>query len=107
MADVSKRLLKGVLDTATTNNYTVPQNKYTIFKSITVSNTSSSVDLFLTIRLAGISIISGHKIKANDTLHIPYLDQIMHAGDSLNIYASVVSGTLSGCYYISGREVDV
>ncbi|MBT2761795.1 hypothetical protein [Paenibacillus sp. ISL-20] len=98
MADVAKRLGKGTVSNALVIAYTVPSGTTTMIKAVTLCNTSSTNVLF-TLILAGLNVINAHTIKANDTITIPFLDQVLHSGETIEI----ASGSLN--YYISGKEV--
>ena len=103
MADVSKRLAQGTATTTTGQAvYTVPTGKKTFIKAMTFCNPGTQ-DIQFSVFIANTYIILGHKIKAFDTIIIPYLDQIIEAGEPIAITTS--QGNLY--YYISGREVDV
>lgn len=104
MADVSKRLGKGTFGTASTTVYTVPTNPANtaaFIKAITLCN-KTATDATVTLLLAGTEVIYQHTIKAKDTITIPFLDQILQAGETI----TGLAGTANAInYYISGREV--
>ncbi|UYO04902.1 hypothetical protein [Paenibacillus sp. PSB04] len=109
MADVSKRFGKGLLSTTNTTVYTAPSNKKAIVKAVTICN-MGDLDMVFSLRFADTFLAFFHKVKANDTLTVPFLDQILEAGESISASIANVpgkTGTVSGTYYISGREVDV
>ncbi|RUT36332.1 hypothetical protein EJP77_04930 [Paenibacillus zeisoli] len=101
MPDVSKRLGKGIFGTASTTVYTVPASTTTFLKALTICN-KTATDATVTLLLAGTEVIYQHKIKANDTITIPFLDQILNAGETITGLAGTASALT---YYISGREV--
>jgi hypothetical protein len=100
MAVVTKRLGKGTIGTAASTLYTVPAGAKALVKALTIGNTSNNPSAF-TLALAGTQIISAHIIKGNDTITIPFLDQVLESGESIT--ASSTTGTVT--YYISGKEV--
>ncbi|OPG98415.1 hypothetical protein B2I21_08680 [Chryseobacterium mucoviscidosis] len=101
MAAVPKRLYKGLATTTATNVYPVPTGAITMVKAVTLCNTTSAVATFK-MSLGGTSVIFDHQIKANDTVTIPFLDQIMSAGEAIQI-SCTPSNAIS--VYISGKEV--
>lgn len=109
MADVIKRFGKGVLSTSNTTAYTAPNDKKAIVKAITICN-MGDLDMVFNLKFADTFLVFFHKVKANDTLTIPFLDQILENGESITVSINNVpgmTGAVSGSYYISGREVDV
>lgn len=100
MAVVSKRLAKGVASTTSTTVYTVPNGTTTIIKAVNICN-SGNVDQNITVSFAGTGMISNYKVKAYDTIAIPFLDQILQAGEAISLFST---GT-NTFYYISGKEV--
>ncbi|MNJ29316.1 hypothetical protein D3C77_238770 [compost metagenome] len=113
MADVSKRLGFGVMNIAGGGGgvYTVPSGKKTFIKSMTICNITSvegkfSVSIYPHVS-GGISynLVSDYLLKGNDTITIPFLDQILEEEDVLAIYKS--NSTSYFNFYVSGREVDV
>lgn len=104
MADVSKRFGKGkVSNNSDATVYTVPTGKRAFLKAATLCNPNST-DTTVTILLAGVAIVFSHKLKAYDTITIPFLDQIFESGEKLEVLSV---GTNGFNYYFSGREVDV
>ncbi|MNW03717.1 hypothetical protein D3C71_1996920 [compost metagenome] len=79
----------------------MPASTTTFIKALTICN-KTATDAVVTLLLAGTEVIYQHKIKANDTITIPFLDQILNAGETITGLAGTAS-TLT--YYMSGREV--
>ncbi|WP_017690151.1 hypothetical protein [Paenibacillus sp. PAMC 26794] len=102
MAVTPKRFAKGVGSTALTTVYTVPANTTAILKAITLCNIASSLSVDFSMIIGGTKIINSHKIKEFDTITIPFLDQILLAGETIQIQ-SASGGAVS--YIISGKEV--
>lgn len=101
MADISKRLGKGTFGTTSTTVYTTPADTSAFIKAITLCN-KTATDATVTLLLAGTEVIYQHTIKAKDTITIPFLDQIIQAGEAI----TGLAGTANAInYYISGREV--
>ncbi|MFE0619714.1 hypothetical protein [Bacillus altitudinis] len=101
MATVAKRLGKGMVSiTPNTVMYTVPTSTTTLVKAVTICNTVSTP---VTVRLsfAGAAVIFDHTIKPNDTITIPFIDQILMGGETITGSASASAVW----YYISGKEV--
>ncbi|MCF7753384.1 hypothetical protein KQ941_02935 [Paenibacillus xylanexedens] len=101
MAVVAKRFGKGVLSGTLQNLYTAPANATAMVKAITICNTANN-SVIVTFRFADVSIISAHPIAANNTVTIPFIDQVIHAGESIQGSCGQVSAI---SYYISGKEV--
>ncbi|MFK0524739.1 hypothetical protein ACINKY_21295 [Paenibacillus illinoisensis] len=102
MAVVAKRFAKGLGTAALTTVYTVPANTTAILKAITLCNTAASGEVDFSLTLGGTKIINSHKIKAFDTITIPFLDQVLVAGETIQIQ-SASGGSVS--YIMSGKEV--
>ncbi|OMF09547.1 hypothetical protein BK129_01445 [Paenibacillus amylolyticus] len=102
MAVTPKRFAKGLGSTALTTVYTVPANTIAILKAITLCNTSANGEVDFTMSLGGTKIINSHKIKAFDTITIPFLDQVILAGETIQIQSA--SGAVVS-YIMSGKEV--
>jgi len=101
MAVVAKRLAKGTFGTTSATQYTVPASTTTLVKAITLCNKTAS-DATVTLLFGGTEVIYQHNIKAKDTITIPFLDQIIQAGETI----TGLAGTASAInYYISGKEV--
>ena len=96
-----KRLAAGSLADMNTTLYEVPEGKKTFVKAITICNTAGSPVTF-TIKFDGWEVIKDHIITANNTLTVPFLDQILHSEEKIEGEAS---GTDIINYYISGKEV--
>jgi hypothetical protein len=103
MAVLDKKLCSGSFGTTEAILYTVPTGKQTIVKAITICNTTSATQTIF-ISLGGVPILSGYLLPLYDSLTIPYLDQIIDSGDSIEGY---VFGSSLVSYYISGKEVDI
>ncbi|WP_433943458.1 hypothetical protein [Paenibacillus sp. SN-8-1] len=101
MPDVSKRLAKGIFSTASSTLYTVPASTTTFLKALTICN-KTATDATVTLLLAGTEVIYQHTIKAKDSITIPFLDQILNAGETITGLAGTASALT---YYMSGREV--
>lgn len=104
MAAVTKRFAKGnMMGSATTSVvYTVPSGTTSIVKALTVCNRGSSPVKF-NLLFEDVTIVAEHAVKANDTITIPFMDQVMHAGEKIYIYSTVGNSVMS--FYISGKEV--
>lgn len=103
MATVAKRLYRGGMPTSNTPSstlYTVPASTTTMVKAVTICNTSASS---ATVRLlfGPTAVIYDHTIKGNDTITIPFLDQVLASGDQIIGTASSTAIAI----YISGKEV--
>lgn len=101
MPDINKRLYKGTVTATNATLYTVPILTSTYVKAITLCNNTSS-DHTITIKFAGLEVISVHTIIARNTITIPFIDQILEAGELIEGSADAIS---SINVYISGREV--
>ncbi|WP_145333362.1 hypothetical protein [Paenibacillus xylanexedens] len=103
MATVPKRLYKGSLTNQTALTvYTVPTNTTTMVKAVTICNGGSTTNQF-SLFFAGVAVIGSHVIKANDTITIPFLDQLLLSGET--IVAQLGASSPSIHLYISGKEV--
>ncbi len=100
---MDKRLAKGVLGDSNGTLYTVPADHQTIVKAVTITNITAEDEEF-TLQFAGQEVVCDHTIRANDTLTIPFIDQILIAADLIEGEASEAAAIN---YYISGKEVDV
>lgn len=101
MAIVDKRLCSGTLSGSEATLYTVPAGTYTIIKALTLCNKTSAA-VPATLSLDGIEVICQHDIAAYDTITIPFMDQILEAGELIQGSAESASAIN---YYISGKEV--
>ncbi|SMF72503.1 hypothetical protein SAMN05661091_0877 [Paenibacillus uliginis N3/975] len=102
MADVIKRFAAGSRNVNQSGDvYRVPANKIALIKAITL--TTGTAPTTVTVIIGGVFIIFAYPMKANDTITIPFLDQVIEGGESI----SVAAGSGAMYYYISGREVDV
>ena len=101
------RIGKGTLTDSLANidSAAVPANHLRFVKALTLCNThSAAVDV--TITFAGTNVIykySLEKVGGENTITIPFFDQIMEATERIQGKASVTSVV---DYYISGREID-
>lgn len=101
MGVIDKRLCKGTLSTSNATLYTVPANTKTIIKAITLCNKTSTA-YTVTIKFASTEIIYQHTIYPNDTVTIPFIDQLIEATELIEGLASSNSAIN---YYISGKEI--
>lgn len=113
MADVAKRFAKGYLSSPTssmTSVYKVPVNKHAIVKAMTLCAIADYAGQApkVTIRFGGTYVLFEYIVKANDTITIPFMDQILEQNEEIDIkISSTGTGGVLIHYYISGREVDV
>lgn len=70
-------------------------------KAVTLCNQSSAPAKFK-MSLGFTNVIFDHEIKANDTVTIPFLDQIMLAGEVIRISCNPTNAIAA---IISGKEV--
>ncbi|WP_339168893.1 hypothetical protein MKX75_06100 [Paenibacillus sp. FSL R5-0341] len=101
MAVVTKRLFKAVSSVTLGSYYSVPVNATTMVKAVTLCNITSAAVTFR-LRFGGSYVIFDHQINANDTVTIPFLDQILTSGESIEMSCSA-NNAIS--VYISGKEV--
>jgi len=101
MGVVDKRLGKGTLTTSNATLYTVPSSTTTYVKAVNICNISGS-SATVTLKFAGTEIMKGQTIEANNSLAIPFYDQILSATELIEGLASAGSAIT---YYISGKEV--
>ena len=101
MATTDKRLCSGTLDDESATLYTVPAATTTIVKAITLCNKTAN-EARVTIKFDGIEVFASHMIAGYDSITIPFLDQILEAGELIAGHASAVD---SINYYISGKEI--
>ncbi len=104
----ARRLGSGTLGTSLANidNDAVPADHIRVVKAISLCNDSTS-PVEVTITIAGVQIISGYPLPAKgweNTYHIPFLDQVMHAGERIQGSASAGSAIR---FYISGKDEPV
>lgn len=109
MAKTNLRLGKGTLGTSLANidDAAVPSSHIRFVKAITLCN-KTVTDCHVTITIAGINVIYEYTIPgvaagAENTRTIPFLDQVMEAGERIQGKAETAD---SIDFYISGREVD-
>ena len=100
MAIVSKRLCKGTLGTTSATLYTVPALTLTVVKAVTLCNITA-VGATVTLAFAETSVIHSFTLNPYDTVTIPFMDQVLHAGEVLAGHAGTASAIT---YYISGKE---
>lgn len=103
MAITTKRLCKGTLGTTSATLYTAPSatGNYTVVKAVTLCNGSDAAAA-VTLTLAGTTLVSAHVLAARDTITIPFMDQVLQAGETIDGLAGT-DAVIS--YYISGKEV--
>ncbi|MDT9719115.1 hypothetical protein QVE09_09395 [Paenibacillus sp. ClWae2A] len=101
MAVVAKRFFKGSVSLSEINAYTVPSGTMAMVKAVTLCNQSGAAAKF-TMTLGFTNVIYNHEIKANDTVTIPFLDQIMLAGEVIRISCNPTNAI---AIVISGKEV--
>lgn len=102
---IDKRLCAGTMGTTIDTIYTAPSGAgvYVIIKAVTLCN-KTSADATATLSFNGIEVVSGFTVLANDTITIPFIDQIIEAEELIQ----GLSGTADSInYYISGKEVTV
>jgi hypothetical protein len=99
----SKRFAKGSALTTLTTVYTVPANATAQIKAVSLCNTTAA-NVEFNMNLADTSLIWKHVIKAYDTITLPFMDQIIHAGETIKV-ASSINTTGGLVFYISGKEV--
>ncbi|MCP1425155.1 hypothetical protein J3D43_003671 [Paenibacillus xylanexedens] len=100
MPEVIKLLASDVVPSSSfTNIYTVPTSTSTILKSFILCNVSTA-EISVFVRLNGTSILNGFKIKAGDTIVVPVVDQVMSAGETISIAATIALVN----FYICGVE---
>ena len=104
------RIGKGTLTTSLVNidANAVPVDRYTMLKAITLCN-KTDTDCWVTIQLDGSNllykyVVPGFGEREENTRTIPFVDQIMVAGDRLT-GAAQANDAIDFC--ISGYEVDV
>jgi len=103
MAVVAKRFAKGGTTTTMTTVYTAPANTTAQIKAVTLCNTTAT-NVEFNMNLADTSVIWKHVIKPYDTITLPFMDQIIHAGETIRESGST-STTGGLTFYISGKEV--
>jgi len=103
MAAINKRLCSGTLPGSNGTLYTAPSasGAITIVKSLILCNTTGGA-VTVTIKLAGVEIISGKSLAANETYPLTGLDQIVGASELIEGSAGSASAVT---YYLSGKEV--
>ncbi|OMF66311.1 hypothetical protein MKY66_06395 [Paenibacillus sp. FSL R5-0766] len=101
MANAIKRLIHPIVPTTGSIAYTVPQGKYTVVKSIVITN-SNSPDLTYYLKIGGTFIAVNRTLKGKNTLIIDDLFIPLLPSETITVQASN-----SGCVmYISGVEKD-
>lgn len=106
MTSINKRLASGVFSiTPNTVVYSAPtgSGNYTIIKSLTICN-KLDFEADVTIVFNGVEILSKYVIAGRDTVTIPVLDQIIHAGENIFAFASAEDNVT---FYLSGKEVTI
>lgn len=100
MAVVPKRLARGETTSGRRMVYTAPAGTTTLVKALTICNNGLTEQVF-GLELAGTYLIAGYKVKPFQTLTIPFMDQVIHSGESI-----FISGNSTAVnFYISGKEV--
>ena len=100
MAITEKRLGMGTLGTTEGTLYTSPAGTHAAVKGITITN-KTAVDETFTIKFAGQEAVYQHTILANDVITIPFWEQILEPGETLQGQASEASAIN---YIVSGKE---
>lgn len=100
---MDKRLCKGTLADANATLYTSPavEGGYTVIKAITLCN-KTATDQKVTIKFAGTEVIAEHAVAANDTVTIPFIDQIINTTELIEGLCDAANAIT---YYISGKEL--
>lgn len=101
MAVTNKRLCKGTLTTSNATLYTTPASTTTVVKAVTICNKTAAAQT-VTLKFAGTEVIAGHSLAAYDTITLPFMDQILAAGELIEGLANANSAIN---YYISGKEI--
>ncbi len=86
----------------------VPTDNYRMVKAITLCNKTAD-DVWVTIQLHNINVlyryvVPGYGDREENTITIPFMDQVMTAGQRITGRAEVSSAI---DYYISGFEAEV
>lgn len=98
-----KRLCAGTMADANATLYTAPSGvgDYVIIKAVTLCN-KTAVNATATLKFDGTEVVADYVVLANDTITIPFIDQIIEAEELIEGH----SGTAASInYYISGKEV--
>lgn len=100
---MDKRLCKGTLANANGTLYTSPAvaGGYTVIKAITLCNKTAAAQK-ATIKFAATEVIAAHTVAANDTVTIPFIDQIITTGELIEGLCDAADAIN---YYISGKEL--
>lgn len=106
MATINLRIGKGTITSTLANIDTaaVPTATQQFVKAITLCNTHTSI-VNVTITFAGTTVISEYPLPAKsgeNTITIPFMDQIMEATERIQGLASVTNVVN---FYISGKQV--
>ena len=103
MAVVDKKLAHGTLGDTNATLYTSPSGAgaYTIIKAVTLCNTTAG-SVSLTLKFDGIEVMATYALGPYATVSIPFIDQIIEAGELIEGSASAAA---SINYYISGKQV--
>ena len=101
MAIVDKRLCMGTFGDSEATLYTVPAATTTIVKAVTITN-KTALDATVTLKFGGTEIVFQHTIMANDTITLPFIDQILEAAELIQGQAGTAAAVN---YYISGKEI--
>jgi hypothetical protein len=110
MASDATRIGKGTLSDSLANidDAAVPADHIRFVKAITLCN-KTATDRTVTITFAGTNVIytytlEGYGAGKENTITIPFFDQVMEAAERIQGSASATSAI---DYYISGREIDI
>lgn len=103
MTTTDKKLCSGTLSESNATLYTAPASvgNYAIIKAVTLCNKTAAAAT-VTLKFDGIEIVAGHSIVAYDTITIPFIDQILDAGELIEGLSDTAAAIN---YYISGKEV--
>lgn len=101
MATTNKRLCKGTLTTSNATLYTVPASTTTVVKAVTICNKTATAQA-VTLKFAGTEVIYQHSLAGKDTITLPFMDQILSAGELIEGLSDANSAIN---YYISGKEI--
>jgi predicted RNA-binding protein with TRAM domain len=94
------RLCSGTFTDSNATIYTASASvgDYVIIKAVTLCN-KTAINATVTLKFDGIEVVSGFTVLANDTVTIPFIDQVLEASEIIE----GSSGTAASInYYISG-----
>lgn len=95
----SVRLAQGTAGIGLSTVYTVPVGSTAIIKAITLCNKTIQ-SVAITMTFAGTYVLYSHGITNYDTLTIPFIDQVLQAGEVIQVSANF-AGSID--FYISGK----